>query len=195
MEQLNEIWKVIPEYNNKYKTSNKGRVLSVARDVSNHTGIIHKPDRILKQNKNHKGYMVVDLGKTNQKTNRVFVHRLVAKAFIENPLNKPQVNHIDGNKENNCVENLEWCTNQENQIHAVKNKLNDHSKYSSGRTKRKVCQIDLKTNEIINIFPSISEAARTMGCKSSSNIGSCCRGKRNKVNGFKWKYAEESEVV
>jgi len=187
--KMEEIWKDIEGFNGKYAISNKGRVLSKARDVRNHTGIIHKEDYILKQRKDYKGYMRVDLD--NKKM--LAVHRLVAKAFIPNLEGKPQVNHIDGDKINNNVENLEWCTNQENQLHAVRMGLNDHSKYDSGKPKRKVLQIDMKTNEVIKIFNSISEAARAVGQKNPSNIGGVCRGERKSVGGYLWKY--ESEVM
>lgn len=184
-----EIWKDIEGFNGKFAISNKGRVLSKARDVSNCTGTIHKKDYILKQRTDYKGYMRIDLG--NKKM--LAVHRLVAKAFIPNPEGKPQVNHIDGDKTNNNVENLEWCTNQENQLHAVRMGLNDHSKYDSGKPKRKVLQIDMKTNEVIKIFNSISEAAKAVGQKNPSNIGGVCRGERKSVGGYFWKY--ESEVM
>lgn len=77
--------------------------------------IINKRNgHILKQQKNGKGYMRVSIGGT-----RYFVHRLVAEKYIPNPENKPQINHIDGNKANNSAENLEWVTNQENRDHAI----------------------------------------------------------------------------
>ena len=121
------------------------------------------------------------------------VHRLVALAFIPNPDNKPQVNHIDGNKMNNNVNNLEWCTNTENQIHAIAYKLNDHSKYESGKVKRGVYKINHLTSEIVSKYNSISEAALKNGIKTPSNI---CRAIKNntKVKGFYWKYIE-SEVI
>lgn len=185
-----EQWKLIEGFSSKFSISNFGRVKSNARIVNNHTGFINKKDMILKQQKNHKGYPVVTLQDGNYKKT-VMVHRLVAKAFIENANNKPQVNHIDGNKENNHFSNLEWCTNQENQIHAIKSGLNDHSKYRSGRKNRRVAKIDLKTNEVIEIYESINDAARAVNAKTSTNIGMCCRGLRNKANGYAWSYAEE----
>lgn len=104
-----EIWRDIPQFEN-YQISNFGRV------YSKHKGDI----KALEVNK--KGYQAIRPYKKNvRKTFRI--HRLVAELFIDNPENKPQVNHIDGNKLNNHYSNLEWCTNRENAIHAAKNKL------------------------------------------------------------------------
>ncbi len=103
-----EEWKDIKQFfgfERLYQISNKGRVLSVRRQ------------KLLKPYKNNKGYLVVKLCKEYQEE-AMRVHRLVAIAFIPNPENKPQVNHKDGNKQNNCAENLEWCDNSHNQKHA-----------------------------------------------------------------------------
>ena len=177
------------EFPNHYKVSNFGNVKTKPRYVSNHTGKLLVKEKILKQRKSKKGYKVVDLSVNSKKYYRQ-VHRLVAETFIQNPENKPQVNHKDGNKENNNVSNLEWVTNQENQLHAVKYGLNDHSKYESGRKKRPVLQIDLKTKEVIAEYPSIAEASVSIGYCNKSNIGMCCRGERNKVGGYGWKFKE-----
>lgn len=105
---MEEIWKEIPGYEKKYKVSNLGNVYS------------NKHKRILKPYKVRKGYLRVDLFDSKFVRKHQKVHRLVAMAFIPNPDNKPQINHIDGNSANNCVTNLEWCTNDENQKHAQK---------------------------------------------------------------------------
>lgn len=189
MEEQLEIWKPIDCYDAGYEISNLGRVKSIARRVSNHTGYINKKDYYLKIKKDNKGYCRVYLSK-NKVTKFVPVHRLVAMAFIENPNNKPQVNHIDGNKTNNNVTNLEWCTNSENQIHAVRTGLNDHSKYNSGKKKKSVLQIDAITGEVIKEYNSIKEASVAVNRKSCANISACCKGKRNFVAGYKWKYKE-----
>ena len=105
---MEEIWKEIPGYEKKYKVSNLGNVYS------------NKHKRILKPYKVRKGYLRVDLFGSKFVRKHQKVHRLVAMAFIPNPDNKPQINHIDGNPANNCVTNLEWCTNDENQKHAQK---------------------------------------------------------------------------
>lgn len=189
-----EEWKDVVGYEGYYQVSNYGRVKSIQRSVWNGKGYFINNGKILKQAKNKKGYPIVYLSK-NAKQKTITVHRLVALAFISNPQNKPQVNHIDGNKKNNNVSNLEWCSNQENQLHAVINKLNDHSTYKSGKAERPVYKIDAETNEIIAKYNSISEATDAIGYKSKSNIGACCRGLKKTVGGYKWKYADEREVM
>lgn len=158
----NEEWRYIDGFDKRYAVSNFGRVASLSRKVSNHTGLINKPIRLLKPHKDKKGYIRTYLDKGDGRTRYIAIHRLVAIAFIPNTENKPQVNHKDGNKENNNVWNLEWATNRENQIHAVKMGLNDHSRYKAGKPKRVVLQIDPKTNEIISKYNSVVEAGKAV---------------------------------
>ena len=123
------------------------------------------------------GYLKICLfhgGKKVQKT----VHRLVGEAFIPNTFNKPEINHIDGNKENNNIDNLEWVTRSENEIHAFKNKLNIRESYNAGRPKRRVMIIE--TGET---FDSIAECARKLEC-SYSNVVYCLSGKYKKCMGY-----------
>lgn len=121
MEQ--ETWKEVDGYNGIYLVSNLGRVKSIDHYIRNkHDSRSLKKGRILKQSMSVKGYLQVSLSK-NTKRFSTGAHRLVALHFIPNPQNKPQVNHINGIKHDNRMQNLEWCTNSENQIHAVKNKL------------------------------------------------------------------------
>ena len=115
--------------------------------------------------------------------NKVYrLHRLIAYAFLENPDNKQQVNHIDGDKLNNRLDNLEWVTNKENQIHKVKTGLGNNFT-------RTIIQYDLEGN-LINEFKSIISAAKEMGV-SKSNIQGVLLNKRKTAGGFIWKYLED----
>lgn len=111
---MEEIWIDISGYEGKYQVSNLGRVRSLIYK-NNANGKIYKREKLLKQFYDRNGYLRVDLKMGKRKNAQV--HRLVALAFIPNPLEKPQVNHKDKDKENNKVDNLEWVTNQENQLH------------------------------------------------------------------------------
>lgn len=118
---MKEIWKDVLGYKG-YQVSNIGRVKRLPHwiDVGlNNVKRAFRKEKILKQSCDTPGYYQVWLY-LNKKRKGFRVHKLVAQAFIPNPQNKPQVNHIDGNKLNNKVDNLEWCTNAENQIHVYK---------------------------------------------------------------------------
>ena len=155
----NEIWKKIPKELinvDNYQISNYGR-------VKNHKG------RITKGSNHESGYLRICILLTNYS-----LHRLVAKVFIPNPENKEQVNHIDGNKLNSHVSNLEWCTNTENQIHKVNTGL-------SNRT-NKIIQYDLEMNKI-NEFNSQIEASKKLNISYSANC-KCCSKKQKSTGGF-----------
>lgn len=163
------IW--IKGYEGLYKVSPEGTVTSFKR------GKI----RILKP-ENSRGYLRARLYKDAEVKN-FLVHRLVALAFIENPENKPQINHIDGNKLNNSVENLEWCTASENCRHAVSTGLDPNSKIT--------LQFSL-AGEFIKEFTSAEEACRELGLKPSA-LCSCLCGYSDTAHGYIWKYKEETK--
>ena len=189
---MDEIWRDIPNFEGRYQVSNQGQVKSLSRKVNNHTGQFLIKEKILKQRTDFKGYMRIDLKDNNGKRCYLGVHRLVALAFIPNPENKPQVNHIDGNKNHNNVENLEWCTNGENQKHAYKTGLNRVTG-KAGRKPRSVIAINPETKEIVAQYNSIAEAGRSLGLKNPCNIGGCCRNAygRKTIAGYEWKYGKE----
>jgi hypothetical protein len=146
-----EKWKPIEGFPN-YEISSYGRVHSKKRNI------------ILKPYYDEWKYPRVDLRNDNGRHPRS-VHRLVAEAFIPNIYGKPQVNHIDGNKDNNAVSNLEWATASENAKHAVITGLNDHSKYDAGRPKHPVRIVE--TGEIFN---SMTACARALGCSHTNLV-------------------------
>lgn len=119
MNNVTELWKDIKGYEGLYQISNLGRVKSLSRITSQNKIL---PEIILKPQLCGHGYFAVGLCKNGKMTNN-YIHRLVADMFILNPSDLQQVNHIDGDKSNNCVENLEWISNSDNNLHAVKNKL------------------------------------------------------------------------
>lgn len=161
-----------------------------------------RKNKYLKQTINKYGYCKVTLQKNKYK--KIYsVHRLVAEAFIPNPENKPQINHIDGNKQNNNITNLEWCTGKYNMNEAVriglfdnvkkiqhdnaiKNNLGRNYIYANKVTKKKVRQYD-KDNNLIGEYDSMSEANRITGIKISS-ISYCCTGKRKTGGGYIWHF-------
>jgi hypothetical protein len=169
----NTIWKAvhIDKYRDLYEVSTKGEVRSLKRK-----------NRLLAQNIRN-GYRSVGLynGKLNTK-NTVNVHILVANVFIENLEGKGQINHINGNKEDNCVENLEWATPQENTKHALRTKL------SKPHPKR-VRQYS-RDGTYIATYDSIIEAAKQTGA-NDRHISCVCKGKRYSTGGFAWKYEVE----
>lgn len=115
-----------------YQVSNLGRIKSLSKKIKCRNGTRISKDRILKNN-SYNGYQRIQMGK---KSKHFLVHRLVALHFIPNPLNKPCVNHIDGVKDNNRVENLEWVTYSENNIHAYNFLIQDRSKKNKENFKR-----------------------------------------------------------
>ena len=135
---------------------------------------------------NKDGYYVVNLCKENHM--KTFnVHRLVALHFIDNPHNLPQVNHKDECKTNNCVTNLEWCTQQQNHDYGTRNERTGQSQMNKQGSKV-LLQFVLQVN-FIKVFPSVSEASRELG-KSQANISRCANGFKNQAYGFIWKFKE-----
>lgn len=175
---MKEIWKDIKGYEGMYQVSNLGRVKSLDRvgvDGKKYKG------RERKVIVGKVGYKVVDLyigGKRETKS----IHRLIAESFIPNTNDNPEVNHIDHDKLNNSIENLEWVTRRENFNAAIKYGQLDHKLTP-------VVQIDVESGMVINRFKSIQSASRHSSKFGVGNIWSCCNGTRKTHAGYKWEYA------
>lgn len=158
---MEEIWKVITNYNGLYKVSNMGRIKVASRKIpcgrSNKT-FIYK-EKILTQSHTKQNYLRVYLNAPSSKRKMHLVHRLVAKNFIPNPKNKPQVNHKNGIKTDNRVENLEWVTDQENKNHAVVNNLtlSGEKHLSAKLTWKEVLEIRKKYKRYIYTIPMLAK--------------------------------------
>ena len=174
-------WKKIKGFEN-YIINSKGEIIREEQIK------YAKKPIILKHTKKKSGYMVVALRDKNRKKHQLYVHRLVAQAFIPNPNNLPQVNHKDEDKENNCVSNLEWCDNKYNSNYGTRNeklkKVNP--------LKKSVIKCNLK-GDALNIYESIAEAVRDNNI-NRPNIVECLNNKlkRKTAGGFIWKYKEET---
>ena len=185
-----EIWKDVAGYEGFYQVSNRGNVRSLARVDS----LGRKcRGRALKQGYSGGGYPQVDLYKNGKRKIRL-IHRLVAGAFIPNPESLPQVNHIDEDKDNNNLENLEWCDSKYNVNYGTRTE----------RVSKKVRAVNVETGEVVT-FNSTQEAGRKG--YSSGGVSTACRGAYKAstgklvggdgctYKGYRWSYeeAEESE--
>jgi hypothetical protein len=171
----NEIWKDIVGYEGLYQVSNLGNIKSVNKN------------KILSPKHNHDGYLRIQLWR-KQHVIFVGIHRLVSEAFIENPDNKPFVNHINGIKNDNRLENLEWCTQRENINHAWKNGLSKSQ--INGKHSKAVDQLDLNGN-YIKTFASQMEVERQLGIPHTQ-VSAVCLNKKNynTAGGYKWRFSE-----
>ena len=194
---IDEIWKDIPEFKGCYQASNTGYIRRIGDCSNQNNSWKLKEPRILKPKNNGRGYLYVILSINGVHYNR-YIHRLVAQTFIENPSSYKEINHKDGNKENNAISNLEWCDHSYNGKHAYSTGLRE-VRGCYGK-KKKVAMIDLRTNKILRIFQSVEEASLYVGLKQYANISACCsyaedhsRYKRpvNTSKGYKWRFAEE----
>lgn len=180
-ELKNEMWKDIIGYEGLYQISNLGRIKSLERKVRhNYGGLRIVPEKILKPSPDGDGYLYISLSKEGKKKNPK-IHKLVAYHFLENPDNLPQVNHLDEDKNNNRLSNLEWCTCLHNLTHS-----NIIRKGNIARAKA-IVQKSL-TGEVIREYESIAEAQRELSLKNHTGIIRCCQGKQNTSHGYKWEY-------
>lgn len=163
MKPMIEKWQKI--CGSRYSVSNTGKVRNDKRNA-NLTPAIDKD-----------GYERVSLGRKPLK----YVHRLVAEAFIPNPQNKTQVNHINGVKNDNRVDNLEWCTPSENQFH----RYHILKKSASVVKAHESAKRPIKCVELNAVYGSISEAASLL-CVNACSISNCIHGRRKTAGGYHW---------
>lgn len=177
---MTEIWKEIPGYKGKYFVSSLGRILSKQNKYG-------KGDKILRPLVSAGSYLRIHLC-VDKRVDDQPIHRLVANAFIPNPKNKPQINHIDGNKHNNSVTNLEWCTPKENSRH--RDLVIWKGEHRGGKKKKPV--ICVETGEKFSTINSAARAYKT----GASDIRAAIRQSygHKTAGGFHWKdYIESND--
>lgn len=182
-----EIWEYVPDYEGIYQASTLGRIRSLDRYTNHrHGGKTFVKGMMLKQHISNSGYYRISLHKKCVEKQHS-VHRLVLLTFIMNPKNKRTVNHKDGNKLNNKLENLEWATYSENELHAYRIGLKKSFVHiATEKTKRKVLMLSL-SGESLLWFDSQKEANNMLGI-DSRRISDCCRGIRKTAGGYKWEF-------
>lgn len=196
MEQ--EIWKPVVGWEGFYEVSNLGRVKGLQKITKFGDRIKIYPERILRQAIGKRGYYIVSLN--HNYTSKTFtVHRLIATAFIPNKENKPCIDHIDGNRLNNSIENLRWCTYKENSNNPITKSRNSQSTKNmweegvfENRYNIKYRKVGKFTKDgiLLCVYDSIKEAAEKNNINSSS-ISCVCTSrnpKRHTAGGFIWKH-------
>lgn len=194
---MKEIWKDIQGYENLYQVSSMGRVKSLNYK---RTG----KERILNPQKDKNNYLKVSLSK-EEKIKQYFVHRLVAQAFIPNPDNLPQVNHKDENPNNNCVDNLEWCTQKYNinygtrlercsKAHKGRKHTQEHNERMGKAHRKPILQLSKSENIILGKYNSVTQASKELNI-NRGNISSCCKEKYKSCGGYRWMYLNDYEMV
>ena len=195
---MHEIWKPIRNYEGLYEVSNLGGIKRLENDKN-------RKEKILKPYKNKLGYLCINLYRDN-KVKQMYVHRLVAIAFIPNPENKPCIDHINTIRNDNRIENLRWVTYKENMNNELtKEKLsgensNNYGKPRSEEIKKKISESQkggknpkargVFCYELNKSWDTSAEASRELNI-DSSNITKCCKGKCKSVKGYHFCYLEE----
>lgn len=171
---MEEVWADIEGYENLYAISSKGRCWS------------YKTNKFLKEDINNDGYLRFSLFK-NGKHKRYLAHRLVAKSFVDNPNQYPEINHINENVKDNYVENLEWCTHKQNVNYGSRNKKVSMALKNNQNSAKRVQNIDT-----LKIYDSLTKAEKETGI-DLSQICLCCKNKAITAGGYHWRYVEKGE--
>ena len=174
---MEKLWKEIPGTDGKYLISTAGEVMAISRRVK--FGHVYRwtKTKLLTPRDNGKGYLELEfLGKHH------YIHRLVAEAFIPNPYNFPCINHKDENKENNSVENLEWCDYSYNTNYGTRTKRAKEKRFGD-----RFVVINLNTGDV---YQTPKDASRATGIHNDS-ISRVCKGKSKTAGGYRWRYLNE----
>ena len=189
-------WRDVAGFEGRYEVSNMGHVRTVPHYVDNHTGRILLKPRVLRPNVLQKGYLQVTISDSDSRRHARQVHRLVAEAFVERKDGCNQVNHKNGDKQDNRADNLEWTTNSGNQLHAWATGLQQPHYCGGGADrKRRIAMYDMQ-GRFEQEFPSIRAAARAIGAKWPSAISAVLSQRPNKLRsksckGHTFRYIDE----
>lgn len=191
-----EEWRDVVGFEGLYMVSSFGRVISLKREVRNtHCSCRVVEQHILTPNKNTSRPKYIrhsyHLYKNKRNRKSITAHRIVATAFIPNPNNYPDIDHIDGNPLNNNVHNLRWCNQVMNMNNPITRKRLSNSKTGKLNTKKSIPVVRISNDGMIETFPSVMEAYRN-GYNHSS-ILKCCKHKMHTHKGCKWMFLSDYE--
>lgn len=188
---MQEEWRDVVGYEGIYQVSNLGRVKRTQTNTNTYNGKVLTPIQF------SIGYLAVNLCR-NGKPHLNYIHRLVAQAFIPNPKNKPHIDHIDGTRTNNCVENLRWATRQENQNNPItKQRIGVAKRLNPSRSMLGKTGAMCPTSKPVvcvetgKVFGGIAEAKRKLGIRT---ICAVLKNRQQTAGGYHWRYATESEI-
>lgn len=177
------MWKDVVGYEDLYSVNELGQIKRKHRIwIREEDGAKITINEMIMKTRVLRGYETIGLTKDHIQLTKP-VHRIIAKAFIPNPENKPEINHKDGNKLNNSIENLEWVTESENTLHAFRLGLR---KTTDGGTSKSVAKLNPNTKEILEIYPSLRELDRTTSFLRKEVSLACRNGRLYK--GYCWKF-------
>ena len=194
-----EEWRDVVGFEGIYMVSSFGRVISLSRTITNNLGSWTHPSRILNGFvMTNSGYKQIRLWKNN-KENRFYIHRLVAKSFIPNPNNYPCVDHINTDRTNNNVSNLRWCTYSMNAMNPITNERSRKSKTGNRKLSlsksKSVVRINPYNENDIKIYESARVAQIELTGRKSGHISCVCIGRRNVYTGYKWMFLSDYETL
>lgn len=191
-----EIWKDVDGYEGIYIVSNKGRVISLSRSIANRYSMRCTNPKLLNPyiryvSENYR-FHCVSLWKDN-KCKSIRLHRLVALAFIPNPYNLPEIDHIDTDTSNNSIENLRWCTRIENANNPITKEKNRIIRLGKPIHKLKKEIVQMQNGIIVNTFSCIKDVTK-MGFNKNT-VSSCCNNKRKNHKGYQWMFLSNYEKL
>lgn len=182
--QEGEEWKDVPQYEGFYKVSSFGRLISLNRTITRKNGVKQTlSPNIVRSNDGSSGYNYVSLCKNGHKW-KTPIHRVIALTFLENPENKPVIDHIDGNKQNNKLSNLRWATYSENMSNPVTLEKNHLTWCQRSRS-----VVQLKDGKLIKIYQYLNETKR-FGFVPNC-VRTVCNHEYSQHKGYQWMYIDE----